>query len=188
MFSRESHVIYLFDLKTDTYLTFVNRELETAGDRANATSQDWQRLHDHVQNIENQYAYRQEKLDKVMSNLEDADKNEPTIPDSFKECNEIVFGYERTVHKDKGETDTTSDADELSAPEKANIRKKSKINLPSVESPTHQADEDLAGDCESLPIRQETILDDTRYIESISLEETIVREEDPERILELETI
>lgn len=101
MWSQAPNVIYLFDAKTDTYLTFVVREFETAGDVANATGEDWGAIHEHLGTIEEMRAFRKEQLDTVISEIENEEKNDAPLPESFKEVTDIVLNEPRQHFKDQ---------------------------------------------------------------------------------------
>jgi len=64
-FGGETNKIYLFDLKTDTYLTMVEAHLDVVGDQASATNKDMGRISTHLAKNKKAKKYRKEKLDEI---------------------------------------------------------------------------------------------------------------------------
>lgn len=75
-------VIYLFDPHTDTYLGFLERDLEPAGDAANQTDADKKYMMAHASKIKGQQKARVLLKDKILEDVNAFDK-ENELPESF---------------------------------------------------------------------------------------------------------
>ena len=94
----DTSVVYIFDDKTDTYLTFVKRELETA-DPHSTLDQHWSGINEHMDNLKQQADYRQAKYEEALAYVENEDRSEPDIP-LHAESNLLITGVERPNYRD----------------------------------------------------------------------------------------
>lgn len=134
MISRDVSFIYLFDMKTDTYLTFVERELETAGTAANATAEDWKRIQEHVKINQQHQNFREEKYEDALNHIEETEKNIPVLPASLSESNGIILPGETPDRENWVDSNSEHTGKKASKPTRAKGRREKAAEIDSSKS------------------------------------------------------
>lgn len=90
MFKKSTDYAYLFDEKTDTYLTCLERTIEIAGDAASMKERDKKRILGHSQRLKGYESYRRAKVKEALHYIDESDKDEPVFPSDLKQGIVIV--------------------------------------------------------------------------------------------------
>jgi len=130
----ETSFIYLFDYKTDTYMTFVERKVDTIGEQANMTPQSRKAIHQHSQTLKKHEEYRQEKLRNETEVLGQEKSNFPELPESFR-LPALVTKTSNKENEEKEEAEGTTSKPKSKEPE---TKPRTKAPIHKMETITHK--------------------------------------------------
>lgn len=93
MVTQDPDHIYLFEPQTDTYLTCVPRDLETAGDAANSTPEDRNRLSEFSHDKKDRNKYRRDSVKAVLDGIEAEEEKiiVTELPSSLSEAGRLII-------------------------------------------------------------------------------------------------